>query len=78
LGTEKDISQLVKTLRERLALTQERLAVKLEVTFTTVNRWENGHSEPSRLALKQIEDLVCEMGPLGADLLKKYFHGRVR
>ena len=78
MGTEKDLSQLVKTLRERLALTQERLAVKLEVTFTTVNRWENGHSEPSRLALKQIEDLVREMGPLGTDLLKKYFHGRVR
>lgn len=69
--TSNHMGDLLKAIRDRLSLTQERLAGKLNVTFTTVNRWENGHSEPSRLAVKQIEGLIREMGPRGEDLLAK-------
>lgn len=64
-------SALIKSLRKRLGLSQERLAARLDVTFSTVNRWENGHAEPSRLALNQLEDLIQAMGPSGSDLLKQ-------
>lgn len=64
---------LIKKLRERLGLTQERLAARLNVTFTTVNRWENGHSAPSPLALKQVEVLLREIGHRGDDLVREYF-----
>src|SRR5262245_27913451 len=37
----------IHRLRERLALTQEVFARILGVSFATVNRWENGKSEPS-------------------------------
>lgn len=70
---QNDLTLLVKAVRKRLGLTQEKFASKLGVTFTSVNRWENGRAEPSPLALKQIEDLLREMGKDGADLLRRYF-----
>jgi len=57
--TKDDLSARVKELRERLSLTQEAMAETLGVSFTTVNRWENGWTAPSKLALRQI-DLLCK------------------
>lgn len=54
------IGQRIRLMRERLGLTQEKLAARLGVAFPTVNRWENGHTQPSPLALKQIEALLSE------------------
>jgi len=64
---------LIREIRERTGLTQEKLAAKLGVTFPTINRWENGHVCPSPLGVKQIEDFFRSMGDRGEDLLKKYF-----
>jgi DNA-binding transcriptional regulator YiaG len=47
----------ISRLRHRLALTQEEFAHAIGVTVSTVNRWENGHIEPSRLARKAITEL---------------------
>lgn len=73
MTAERDPSRLVRSLRERLGLTQERFAVKLGVTFASVNRWENGRAKPSRLAMRQIEEQLRQMGDQGADLLDEYF-----
>lgn len=51
----------IKELRTSLGLTQEQFAAKVGVTFTTVNRWENGKSKPSPLALKRISALRLKM-----------------
>ena len=40
-------SEQVKKIRAELLVTQEELASMLGVTFATLNRWENGHHEPS-------------------------------
>ena len=64
---------LVRELRARLGLTQEKMAARLGVTFPTINRWENGRAKPSPLALKQIEDLLVGLGDNGQDLRAKYF-----
>jgi putative transcriptional regulator len=64
---------LVRQLRTRLGLTQEKLAARLGVTFPTINRWENGRAKPSPLALKQIEDLLTALGKDGDDLRSQYF-----
>jgi len=69
LNRHADIPQLVRELRKRTGLTQEKFAAKLGVTFPTINRWENGRSKPSPLALKQIEELLRSMGDWGSDLL---------
>ncbi len=68
-----DVRQLVQELRSRTGLTQEKFAARLGVTFPTINRWENGHARPSPLALKQIENVLRELGDQGADLLQQYF-----
>lgn len=57
----KDISKIVKKLRTAMGLTQEQFAAKIGVTFSTVNRWENGKGKPSPLAMKQIEELRKEL-----------------
>lgn len=41
----------VKSVRTALNLSQEDLAHALGVSFATVNRWENGKTEPSKMAL---------------------------
>jgi putative transcriptional regulator len=56
---KSDFGSRVKELRERLKLTQEGLADVLGVSFATVNRWENGWTAPSKLALRQI-DMLCK------------------
>ena len=55
---KKDISKIVRELRTALDLTQEQFAAKIGVTFSTVNRWENGKGKPSPLAMKQIQELL--------------------
>lgn len=52
-----DIGIKIKEVRRRLRLTQETLAQRLGVSFTSVNRWENGQTQPSPLARRKIEEL---------------------
>ena len=51
----------IKTLRQRMQLTQEDFAHLIGVTFSTVNRWENGKSSPSKLARAQFEMFCRKM-----------------
>ena len=44
----------------QLELTQEQFAAKVGVTWSTVNRWENGRGKPSPLAMRRIEELQKE------------------
>lgn len=41
---------IIKQVREQLNITQEQLARELNISFSTINRWENGHTSPSKLA----------------------------
>ena len=52
-------AERVKFVRTELKLSQEDLASELGVSFATINRWENGSYNPSRLAKKAFED-YCE------------------
>lgn len=54
----KEPSRIVTMLRELLqSMTQEVLAQKVGVTVSTVNRWVNMHSEPSKLAVNAIQSI---------------------
>ena len=52
--TNYDYPALVKKLRDKLIISQEELAKLLEVSFATINRWENGHTEPTIKAKKTL------------------------
>jgi len=73
LNAQIDIPLLIRELRERTGLTQEKFAAKLGVTFPTINRWENGRAKPSPLAMQKIEELLRSMGDNGVDLIKRDF-----
>ena len=66
------ISALVRHLRQHLNLSQEKFAAKLGVSFKTVNRREKGHSLPSPMALKLIEELLNSLDEPGKALLTHY------
>ncbi len=50
----------VKKARTILKLSQEEFAHELGVSFATINRWENGNYNPSRLARKAFEDFCLK------------------
>lgn len=56
-----NFSNLLRSIRQQLGLSQEELAQRLGVSFTSVNRWENGQTKPSKLARRQIEALCREI-----------------
>ena len=51
--------EIVKIVRSKLNITQKQLADALNVSFATVNRWENNQVKPSNLAITQFIDF-CE------------------
>lgn len=53
-------AERIVTLRKRLGDTQEDFAARVGVTFVSVNRWENGRSKPSKLAVQMLERLEAE------------------
>lgn len=66
-SVDGNTSALVISVRRKLKLTQEEFAHLVGVTVSTVNRWENGHVEPSRLARKAMQRLARRVGVIGAD-----------
>ena len=74
---QNEIATLVRETRQRQRLTQEQFALKLGVSYQSVNRWENGRTKPLPLALKQIKRMVLRMGNRGKDLLEKHFADEV-
>lgn len=56
---------LIKTYRYKNFLTQEDFAKLVGVSFATVNRWENGHFNPTMKTKKKLNDLF-----IGAKLIK--------
>lgn len=56
-------------LRAILNLSQAALAELLGVSFTSVNRWENGKYEPTRLVKEKII-LICEQNNIQMKVVK--------
>jgi putative transcriptional regulator len=47
----------IRELRHNLNMTQENFAHEIGVTFATVNRWENGKTQPNKVAQKVLKQL---------------------
>ena len=57
-----DIPAALRAIRANLDLTQEQLAERLGVSFTTVNRWEGGSTIPQKAAKEAIAALAADAG----------------
>ena len=53
---------LVKQIRSALQFSQEQFARELNVSFSTVNRWEKGKSNPSPMAKEMLRQLCLNIG----------------
>ena len=51
------MKELIKQIRQFTGLSQNEMANKVGVSFATINRWENGHSLPTRLAQDRLYEL---------------------
>lgn len=54
------MQDLIKKIRSYMNMNQTEFAEQLNVTFATVNRWENGRALPNKLAQNKIYDLCKE------------------
>jgi DNA-binding XRE family transcriptional regulator len=63
-----EYSNLIKKLRHKLILTQSELADLIKVSFSSVNRWENGKHEPTTKIKRKIVEL-CLMNHINIDEL---------
>ena len=54
-----EFSEKIKFVREKLEMSQEDLARALNVSFATINRWENSKTKPIKMA-KGIFKSFCE------------------
>lgn len=55
-----DFADTIKFIRRKSLLSQAGFAQALGVSFSTVNRWENGKSAPKLCKLKCINDFCIE------------------
>jgi DNA-binding transcriptional regulator YiaG len=47
----------IRRLRAKLNISQTELASLLGVSYTSVNRWEKGHHEPTVIAKEKLKQL---------------------
>ncbi|MFA7082774.1 MAG: helix-turn-helix transcriptional regulator [Bacteroidales bacterium] len=57
--------EFIKEYRLKTFITQQELAEKLGVSFVTVNRWENGHFEPSMKMKRMLNKMFTKEGIRG-------------
>ena len=57
-----NFSEIVKTVRQKTGMSQEDLARALNVSFATINRWENGKTHPNKLTQAVFFDFCISRG----------------
>ena len=57
-----DFCRIVKIVREKTGMSQEYLARALNVSFATINRWENGKTHPNKLTQTVFFDFCQKQG----------------
>ena len=57
-----DFPAVVKYVREKMHMSQEDLARAINVSFASINRWENGKNRPNKLALSVFTTYCMQQG----------------
>ena len=68
MPSDLQFPELIRELRSRLGLSQEKLAAQLRVSFPTVNRWEKGKNRPDNAVRHSIGQFIDSLGPDFQDL----------
>lgn len=67
------LDEILKEVRKELNILQEQFAHELNVSFTTLNRWENNRSVPSHLPKLRILD-YCKSKNIPKDIIAALEH----
>ena len=62
MKADVDFPSLVRDIRKARGLTQEQLAREMNVTFATVNGWENGKHRPIQAFASSLLDMAATAG----------------
>ena len=65
-----DFPSIVKRVREKTGMSQEDLARALNVSFATINRWENGKTSPNKMAASVFFDFCKRNGINAQNMLE--------
>lgn len=63
------VSDTIKKTRQRIFLSQEEFAKELNVSVSTINRWETGKAKPNLTAMKKLK-CFCKKNNLKFDELE--------
>ena len=63
-------SEELRNIRQHCFLSQEAFARELNVSFSSVNRWEGGRAKPNMVAMKNIK-ACCEAHNIDFSNLEK-------
>jgi len=69
-----EFSEKVRFVREKLDLSQEDLARALNVSFSTINRWENEKTKPIKMARAVFDTFCKSQGISFEDTIKQSAH----
>jgi len=58
----EELREKVKELRKKMGWVQEDLAREIDVSLSTVQRWEGKGAKPTRLARRELQKLFREAG----------------
>lgn len=70
------MQELLKKIRAHLNISQTELAACLNVTFATINRWENGRAVPNKLAQSKLCELCKEKSVAVYDMILEKIAGQ--
>ena len=65
------MKDLILEIRNWLNVSQEDLAKMIGISYATVNRWENGHSQPNKAAQLRLYDICRERGVDLEDIIRR-------
>lgn len=68
-----NFSEGIKRIRQSCFLSQEAFARELNVSFSSVNRWESNKSKPNLNAMKNIKEF-CDTHNIDFTLIESEWH----
>ena len=71
------MQNIILEIRNRLNASQEDLAKMIGVSFATVNRWENGHSSPSKATQLRLYEVCKQQGVDLEGIIQKKIQSKV-
>ena len=55
-----EFAERIRVLRQKMFLSQDEFAKRINVSLSTVNRWEMGRSKPNLTAMRSIKEFCSE------------------